>query len=203
VRKIAVSREYAEFLAGELDSDGYARSLVNRPRRSSAAQAEDELLGLGRVDGCAWAGPVPRTSPEYQRFLHEEISSREYAVSIARYAKLEELFRSPSRLPSLPRGPRRSPLAGMIFAVVQEGLERLHVVFSLSGWLIATLAIVPVLTAAGLDLLPTAIGSAWTISYVGGFLLALTVIAATSSILLGWARSFAGWLDNWQDDRPS
>lgn len=183
VRQIQVSPEYAAFLENELDSDGYARSLVSACRdriEPSRAGRLDEPRGQGSVEAeeSAHPGQPAPVPPEYRRFLDEEISSREYAVALARYAHLEERFRSPSRLG--PEGPaRRSPAARILSWL---GLGILYVVASL-----VSVVVVPYGVAKGLEFVPAA--GEWSVSLVGTVLLAVTVIAASSSTLRDWVQS--------------
>jgi hypothetical protein len=186
VKQIQVSPEYAAFLENELDSDGYARSLVSacrdRVERPAAARPDATPARGSAPADAGHPAPVP---PEYRRFLDEEISSREYAVALARYARLEEQFRSPSSRGRGDPDPLRFPAARILAWL---GLVILYVVASLMS-----VVVVPYGVARGLELAPAA--REWTVSLVGAVLLAVTVIAASSSTLRGWVQSPVFWED--------
>lgn len=181
-RRIEVSPDFAEFLAGELDSGGYARSLT-RPRRSSgvtvkprrpgpiARAAEEAAIQSERLGPTVTSG-VARVSPEYLRFLHEEISSWEYAEAVTDCAKLEGAYRAPAAR----------------FAFRQPGffgtaLWLLRLLFVIGGLAIFFLALFYILAPLGKDLASAATHSAWTMSLVGAVLVAVTILDAVSSRL--------------------
>jgi hypothetical protein len=183
-RRIEVTAGYAALLAGDLDCEGYARSLVTSgrskrivmksQRRGPIAQAAEEA----RLTGAPLSRIVRTTtpvSPEYRRFLRAEITSAEYAAAIAEYAKLERAYRAPVA----PFSFRRPSFVESVFDV-------LRLVFSMGGALMIVAALVPVLVALGSRTIGLAMQSAWTMSFIGGFLLTVTLLATFSSILLGW-----------------
>lgn len=186
-RRIEVSPDFAEFLAGKLDSLDYARSLM-RPRRDTgliarplrpgpiARAAEEAAVKNVRTTPTVTSGGA-RVSPEYLRFLHEEISSWEYAAAVADCAKLEGIYRAPAARFSFPK-------RGFPEAVI----DVLRYLFVLGGFAIVVPALILVLAPLVVKLSSAVIQSAWTMSFVGVAMVLATLFSSALSPLRGPAQ---------------
>lgn len=186
VRRIEASEGYVRLLKGELDSRGYAKTLVNS-NRIHECTVEPHRPGpialaaarAGELTDEESPSPTVRPvliSPEYRRFIQREISSPEYAASVASCARLESEFRAPAVVFRL----NRRGFLGSLF-------DLLRATFLVLGFGLTALALVPLLVALGVGLTSAALSSTWTLSVVGGLLLATTVLVAGSPLLLGGA----------------
>jgi hypothetical protein len=169
-----VSPDFAEFLAGELDSNGYARSLM-RPRRNSALTVRSPRRGpIAEAAEAAAARSVrmpptvtsgtARVSPEYLRFLQEEISSWEYAEAVADCAKLEGTYRAPAARIGFPRP-----------GFLEAAIDVLRLLFAVGGLAFLAFGLLPLLVPLGAKVVSTATQSAWTITFVGAMMVAITL----------------------------
>lgn len=191
VKRIKVSPEYAAFLENELDSDGYARSLVSAyrdrtklpPTVISGERPDGDAVPVEGFSSVSGLGIRP-TTPEYRQFLNHEISSREYAIALATCARLEGQFQSPSQVPSRHH-----------FEMQRSGKRGLLLWLGISYVMLPLLAIlvVPLAIGSGLDLIPVA--RDWSGTAIGGLLLATTAIASRSTTLRGWVQASASSRD--------
>jgi hypothetical protein len=192
VRRIEVSPSYAELMAGRIDSRGYARSLMRskrrpfrRRRRSPLAVAAAEAARELESELPPPPAGLPHTSPEYRRFLDEEISSWDYAAAVARYAKLEGIYRSPTADLRFPRP-----------SFAERSLESLRTSFSLGGAFMLAIALLAIVATLGESAISSRAHGPWAMSAVGGVPLAVTVLAAAASLLLGRKHSIQRWLES-------
>lgn len=195
VKHVQISPDYAAVLADQLDSDAYARKLVGRrsrpflrlwPGRSGVERASECQVQLSAWSNPKRRGRTVRPAPEYLRFLGEEISSREYALSVARYARLEESYRAPSRPPSL--AVHRTGVLQVLRQV------RLMIRFGLLPFVALTLP--ALLAVQSLDF--TSVSRIpWAVSFVGFLTLGLTVAVARSPRLRGWVHATSFWPSDW------
>lgn len=188
VKRVRVSSDYAALLADELNSKSYARRLIrSRADPVHARHGQDLICNRHGSRDSGWIakqrGRTVKPSPEYLLLLEEEMSSREYALSVAMYAHLEELYRCPSRVPSLSR--RNGQVS------IRRGLARFRAGIPIA-LIVLALALLPAGTSyASLSAIP------WIVSFVGVSALGLTAIAAKSSTLRRWIHATSYWSDDW------
>lgn len=188
MRRMEVSPDFAKFLAGELDSRGYARSLT-RPRRNSglavsaphlgpiARAAEEAATKNVRMTPTVTSGAA-RVSPEYLRFLHEEISSWEYAEAVADCARLEGIYRAPAARIGFPRP-----------GFLEAAIDVLRLICTVGGLAIFVPGLLLVLGPLGVKLASAAVQSAWTMSIVGAVMMVVTLFDSVFSPFRGVVQS--------------
>jgi hypothetical protein len=113
-----------------------------------------------------------RVSPEYLRFLREEISSVDYAEAITESAKLEGLYRAPAARFSFPR---RSATEAL--------LDGLRFFFALGGMVLVALGLLTTVAPLGAMIVRFLAQWAWTMSIVGVILLSLTLRGEASCFI--------------------
>lgn len=185
---IEPSPDFEQFLLDELDSREYARALM-RPRKTAGvdirtkpqgpiARAHEEAEATSDRLRPAVVSRAMRVSPEYLRFLSEEISSSEYADALTESARLDGIYRAPSARFSFPR-------RGLIELLV----DGLRLLFALVGLAIAMLAAGLVVLPLGAKAVEYFMHWAWSMSFVGVVLVALTIRGEALSLLLGLAHN--------------
>ncbi|HEX5526640.1 MAG TPA: hypothetical protein VFX44_05515 [Solirubrobacterales bacterium] len=183
LRRIEPSPDFDKFLVGELDSSEYARLLMRprktagvtlrvKPRGPIAKAREEAVKKEARVHPTVVSGAT-RVSPEYFRFLREEISSSDYAAALTDCAKLEGIYREPAARFSFPR-------RGLAEVLV----DALRLVFVIGSLAIAIFGLLPVLGPLGAKVVASVAHWTWTMSSIGAILLVVTIQGKASPLLL-------------------